>query len=111
MKKLLLAGLAIGAAFQMGWIGDSSPELPEFAAAYDDKVVLYATDWCGYCAKTRELLAENEIPYTEYDIEKSAQGKSEYDQLNGQGIPLLLIDGDVVRGYRANDILRLADNI
>ena len=41
---------------------------PRMAAA-EAPVVLYATSWCGYCAKTRSFLAEEGIAYTELDIE------------------------------------------
>ena len=38
------------------------------------EVVLYATQWCGYCAKTREQLAQDQIAYREIDIEKDPAG-------------------------------------
>ena len=71
---------------------------PQMAAA-DAPVVLYATSWCGYCAKTRRFLAEEGIAYTELDIEKSAEGRRAYDALGGQGVPLLTVSDTLVRGY------------
>lgn len=76
--------------------------------ARNGEVILYATTWCGYCNATRELLAREGIPYTEYDIEKSAEGKQQYDSLRGRGVPLLVIDGEVIRGYNPQRILELA---
>ena len=70
-----------------------------------DGVVLYATEWCGYCRKARRFLQENDIPFVEYDIEKSAEGRRQYEALNGRGIPLLKVKGTVIRGYSPEAIM------
>jgi mycoredoxin len=64
-----------------------------------NNVILYATDWCGYCEKTRQFLDENHIPYTEYDIEKSEQGRKQHAALNAKGVPVLDIKGTIIYGY------------
>ena len=80
---------------------------PEYAAA-SNGVVLYATEWCGYCQKTRELFAANNIPYVEYDIEKSTERHREYRQLGGRGVPVINANGTVIHGYAPNRILDAA---
>lgn len=80
---------------------------PDYAATHDGQVILYATSWCGYCKKARKLLEENHIAYYEYDIEKSSEGNEQYKALGGRGIPLLLINGEVVKGYNPDKILKL----
>jgi mycoredoxin len=84
---------------------------PDYSVAHNGKVVLYATFWCGYCKKTRELLTENNIEYHEYDIEKSAEGREQYDRLGVKGVPVLLINGEVLKGYDPSRILKLANKI
>lgn len=64
-----------------------------------DNVILYATDWCGYCEKTRQFLDEHHIQYTEYDIEKSVQAREQYAALNAKGVPVLDIKGTIIYGY------------
>lgn len=71
------------------------------------QVTLYATAWCGYCKKARRLLKDNNIDYVEYDIEKSSTGRKAYEKLGGGGVPLLVIDDTVVRGYDKRQILAL----
>lgn len=75
------------------------PAAAETTDMYANSVVLYATEWCGYCKKTREFFKDNNIAYVEFDIEKSAEGKQEYNQLQGKAIPLVVINGKVIRGY------------
>ena len=69
------------------------------------EVVLYATDWCGYCAKTRSLFAEKGIAYREEDIEKSAAARQAYETLGGRGVPVIDIRGTVVHGYAPDAIM------
>lgn len=83
---------------------------PDYASSHDAEVVLYATQWCGYCQKARELMTKHSIKYFEYDIEKSSEGRAQHDRLGGKGVPVLLIGGQVVNGYNASKILELAKN-
>jgi len=80
----------------------------DYAASHNGKVILYATSWCGYCKKTRELLQANNIDYFEYDIENSEEGNNQYRELGGRGVPLLLINGQVINRYDPAKILELA---
>ncbi len=89
---------------------ESSREAPaELSSKYGDAVVLYATSWCGYCEKTRKLLKENNIDYIELDIEASSEAKQEFDSLDGNGIPLVLIKGRVIEGYAPKAVLKLVN--
>ena len=69
------------------------------------KVVLYATDWCGYCKRTRRFLDSKGIRYTEFDIEKDAAGRKAYEALGGRGIPLIDVNGTLIRGFSEEQIL------
>jgi glutaredoxin len=69
------------------------------------EVVLYATSWCGYCERTRKFLRAREVPFVEHDIERSETARQAYEALGGQGVPLLLIRGKVVRGYSPDAFL------
>lgn len=107
MKKLILLAVAILVFQKWGAVVDFINPPPDYSLAHDEQVILYSTAWCGYCKKTRELLADNNVPYYEYDIEKSPEGMEQYKKLGGRGIPLLLINGAVVKGYNPTKILEL----
>lgn len=70
------------------------------------QVVLYATEWCGYCQKTREFFKQNNISYVEYDIEKSERRRREHKRLGGKGVPLVKINDKVIHGYNPTLMLR-----
>ena len=63
------------------------------------KVVMYATSWCPYCAKTRAFFKKHGIAYTEYDVEREGARDSEYKAMGGRGVPFILIGNDKVRGF------------
>jgi len=63
------------------------------------QAVLYATEWCGYCARTRKFFTERNIPFREYDIEKSSEGHAQYERLGGNGVPVVLIKDKVIHGF------------
>ncbi|SDT49255.1 Glutaredoxin-like protein, YruB-family [Pseudomonas sp. Z003-0.4C(8344-21)] len=68
-------------------------------------VVLYATDWCGYCKQTKRFLDSKGIPFKEFDIEKDAEARKAYEALGGRGIPLIDVNGMLIRGFDPNEIL------
>jgi mycoredoxin len=97
---LVVAGILLAMEWRSLFYYLSPP--PDFGQG---KVTLYATDWCPYCEKTRALLARERIPYQEYNIETSEEGWDQYQRLAGKGVPVLLIDKEVVRGYNEKTIV------
>ncbi len=64
-----------------------------------EKVVLYTTQRCGYCKKAKQFLRQNNVSYTEYDIETSTKGRRDYKKLNGTGVPIILIGDRRMDGF------------
>jgi mycoredoxin len=65
------------------------------------EVVMFATSWCGYCAAARRFFADNGIKYVEYDIERDPEGTRKFEKkgFKGYGVPVILIDDEVIRGF------------
>jgi glutaredoxin len=105
---LAVFGICLG--FVQPWRYASAQSLIMAEASADQpEVVLYATSWCPYCAKTREFFRMHGIRYTEYDIEHNAVGAEGYRRLGGNGVPIIVIGADVVHGYdpdRMTELLR-----
>ena len=68
-------------------------------------VVLYATQWCGYCKQIRRVLDQKGIPYQALDIEKDAQARQAYEALGGGGIPFVAVNGTLIREYSPEKIM------
>jgi mycoredoxin len=108
MGKLIIA-ILFGLALVQGWKHFSNSDAVETSTriirAEPGEVTLYATAWCGYCKAAREFFAANNIPFKEYDIEKSQEGKKLYAALGGKGaVPLIEIRDSVLRGFNEQAI-------
>lgn len=64
-----------------------------------ERVVMYATSWCGYCRQARTFFRANRIDYVEYDIEKDRSARRRYDALGGVGVPVILIGQKRMNGF------------
>ena len=82
---------------EFGFIGVKEARACLFAGLFF--VVMYATEWCGYCTQAREYFTANGIPYVEYDIEKSSKAKRNFDVLKGSGTPLIYQGYTRVSGF------------
>ena len=64
-------------------------------------VVMYSTSWCGFCKQAKSHFRSNNIPFKEYDIEKSPGAAKKFKQLNGRGVPVILIGDQRMNGFDA----------
>ncbi|WP_348738789.1 glutaredoxin family protein [Pseudomonas rhodesiae] len=69
------------------------------------RVVLYTTEWCGYCKQIRRFLDQKGIPYQQFDIEKDAQARKAYEALGGGGIPFVDVNGTLIRDFLPEQIM------
>ena len=92
---------ALAAAYGLEYLDPGQRDAIEthFEADGSPKLVMYATDWCPYCQKAREHFVENRIPYTEIDVEKSAEGERRYTALKASGYPLIYIGTKRIQGF------------
>ena len=107
LKKFLLILLVVVAYQNWGKIERVFNPSQVVSEQTQDKanVVLYATEWCGYCKLTRRFLDQKGIPYKEFDIEKDAVARKDYEALGGGGIPIIDVNGTLIRGYDPDAIL------
>ena len=85
---------------------NAAPVSEETAEAGEEKVILYATSWCPWCRKTQDLLTELDVEFALKDIEESAEAAREFQEKGGPGtgVPLIDIDGTLVKGYDEQQI-------
>lgn len=74
------------------------------------EVVVYTTSWCGWCKKTLAYFDENGIDYQNRDVETNAAWAAEMQDLTGSGgVPVIVIDGEVIKGFNQARIDSLLD--
>ncbi len=88
----------------------SQPAYPKANAAEllarTEKVVLYSAEWCPYCTKARHYLNRNGVAFEEHDIETSSKGVRDYAALDGDGIPIILVNGHKIVGWKQAEFNR-----
>lgn len=68
--------------------------------AGDHEVVVYTTSWCGWCRKTLAYLDQQGVDYENRDIEADGDSREELiEKTGGTSVPVVEIDGHLVRGY------------
>jgi len=75
---------------------------PAPAANAAPKVTMYSTSWCGYCRKARQHFRANNVDFRELDIEKNSRANREYKKLGGQGVPLIVVGTQLLKGFSAD---------
>ena len=63
-------------------------------------VKVYTTPTCGYCSQVKSFLEGLGVKYAEIDVSRDRAAAEEMVNLTGQmGVPVTVIDGQVVIGY------------
>lgn len=90
------------------WKGFYQPEIKPHVK----NVVMFSTARCGYCKQARQYFTERGIAFTEKKIDADPEAMQEYQQLNGTGVPVILIGRKRMDGFRqsAFDQLFYGDN-
>lgn len=99
------------ASKQLAAARDSAPE-PEASRSLSNghEVVVYTTSWCGWCKKTLAYFDQNGIDYQNRDVETNAEWAAEMQDLTGSGgVPVIVIDGEVIKGFNQAKIDSLLD--
>jgi glutaredoxin len=78
--------------------------------APEAEVVIYTAKWCGWCRKALDHLDSRGVSYRNRDIEDDPEASRDLRHLTGStSIPVLEIDGELVRGFDVARIDSLLD--
>jgi glutaredoxin len=81
---------------------------PARRARASAEVVVYSTSWCPWCRKTMAWLDEHGVEYENRDIEKNPAFRAELrEKSGGTSIPVVEIDGQLIRGFNPGRMGRL----
>jgi len=63
------------------------------------KVVMYTTDWCGYCSRARALLERKNVSFEEIDVDEHPEAREEMMKRSGRtSVPQIFIGETHVGG-------------
>lgn len=75
-------------------------------------IIMYTTDWCGYCQRLKMQLDRAKIPYEEINIEQKQDAASVVAALNGgdQTVPTVVFpDGTSATNPSLKDVQKKLD--
>jgi glutaredoxin len=78
------------------------PEVEKALASLTQRqrVVLFSTSWCNYCAQARQYLEKAKIGYAELDVEQNIDAMHFHAKvLRADGVPVIVMGNRVVFGY------------
>lgn len=71
-------------------------------------VTVYSTPTCHFCNMAKDYFAQNNIQYTAVDVSADAEKRKEMVEKSGQlGVPVIVIDNDVVIGFNKPKLAQL----
>ena len=68
-------------------------------------IIVLTSKGCSWCKKVKKLLNESGKSYRELDV-KSQSGSRLYKKHNGTGVPITIVEDEVIRGYSRDRILQ-----
>jgi len=63
------------------------------------EIVLYYADWCGYCKLAKNHLDREGVDYDLRNVDRPAIGLELLEKTGSKSIPVLDLDGRILRGY------------
>jgi glutaredoxin len=94
-----IKGADVSVSDYLQTVQEKRQEAEKLAAERQKPVVMYSTAWCGVCKRARQYFVANNIPFSEYDIEKSERGRKDYANLNGRGVPIIMVGKKRMNGF------------
>ena len=69
------------------------------ASASSQRIVMYSAAWCPACKAAKQYMAQRGISYDEKDVDATPAYRSEFQQLGGKGVPLILVGDRRMEGF------------
>jgi glutaredoxin 3 len=66
-----------------------------------ERVVVYTTDFCGWCERAKSLLTARGVPFQEVWLPRTPEGRERLAEAAplARSFPQIVIDGEPVGGY------------
>jgi len=71
------------------------------------KIKIYSSNTCSNCTAAKEYIKEKGYEYEEKNVSTDAAAKKELISLGYMGVPIIMIDDDVVVGFNRSKLEEL----
>lgn len=71
------------------------------------KIKIYSSNTCSNCTAAKEYIKEKGYDYEEKNVSTDAAAKKELISLGYMGVPIIMIDDDVVVGFNRSKLEEL----
>ena len=69
-------------------------------AADDNRVIVYSTTWCGFCAQAKKYFDSIGVKYQDINVEEDRDAAEAMVEKSGQmGVPVIEIGDDIIIGF------------
>lgn len=100
---MIIVGLSIGNAIinikELTKKSYMEGDYSEFYVGTKSQVILYGTTTCPFCKEARSYLKSKNISFVDYDVNLHEQGQKDFEKLNGEVVPLILIGDRKISGF------------
>ena len=63
-------------------------------------ITIYSTPTCHFCHLAKDFLTENNIPFTDYNVQTDLEKRAEMtEKSGGMAVPVIDVDGEVMVGF------------
>ena len=74
-------------------------------------VVIYTKDGCRFCEMTKALFTDSlKNPFVEKNVSTDPEALQEFQAKGYDKVPVIIVDGKVIVGYKPFEIMALFDN-
>ena len=72
------------------------------------KVTIYSTPTCHFCHMAKDFLTSKGVPFEDFNVATDLEKRKEMTDKSGQmGVPVILIEDQIVVGFDKERILQL----
>ena len=108
-------GLASGQAFRIGmdwWNARAQISTIDRAALQipaEPALIMISLSTCPVCVRSKQWLATQDIPFTEFVVDQSDDAKAMADRLNVESVPTFIVREKQVIGFDPDSFARLLE--
>jgi glutaredoxin len=91
--------VAIALGLYLGWQHFTPKKVPRVIDAQTADIEIYTTPTCPYCKQAKAYMNKRGIAYLEKDIEYDSDNRRDFENLGGNGVPLIIVYGQPMSGF------------